>query len=97
MKPGSVDGFVVAKLMKLHPDDIPRHLMQKNQARTAKDFDPNAYLTVLTHLAMKPGCILDYVYRYMDGLGGDPCLYARSVKVEPKPAVEIFADRGSVT
>ena len=83
MKPENVDGSVVAKLRKLHPNDIPHHLMQKNPVRNVKDFDPNIYFTVLTHLAMKSGFTLDYVYHYEASFSGYPCLYARPVDEKP--------------
>jgi hypothetical protein len=79
MKQENVDGSVVAALVKLHPDDIPKHLIQKYPVRVEGDFDPNAYFPVLRHLSMKPGYTLDYVYHYMDHFGGNPCLYARAV------------------
>jgi hypothetical protein len=55
---------------------IPKHLTDENAARTGEEFDVNAYFTVLDHLSMEPGYVLDYVYCY-DGMGGYPRLYAR--------------------
>ena len=88
MNSRSVDGTVVEKLMKLHPDpeDVPPHLTQAHPVRSEEDFDPNAYFTVLTHLAMKPGYTLGYVYHYINGFGGNPCLYARSADGKPPHA-----------
>lgn len=76
IKPVFVDGSVVAKLHKLHPEKIPEHLMRGTPTKATGDFDPNAYFTVLTHLKVKDGYTLDYVY-HCDALGGYPCLYAR--------------------
>lgn len=55
---------------------FPRHLLRRFAVKTWWDFDPNKYFTVLSHVAMKPGYVLDYVYQY-DGMGGYPVLYGR--------------------
>lgn len=83
MKSTIVDGSVVAQIRKLHPKEIPDHLTKKNSTKTAGDFDPNAYFSVLTHLAVKDGYTLDYVYHYMADFGGNPCLYARPTDAKP--------------
>jgi hypothetical protein len=54
----------------------PQHLLVENAQRDGSEFDPNLYFTVLTHLSMSPGYVLDYVYDY-NGMGGRPVLYAR--------------------
>lgn len=56
--------------------DFPWHLIRRFAVKTWWDFDPNKYFTVLSHVAMKPGYVLDYVYQY-DGMGGCPVLYGR--------------------
>ena len=55
---------------------FPRHLLRRFAFKTWRDFDPNKYFTVLSHVAMKPEYVLDYVYQY-DGMGGYPLLYGR--------------------
>jgi hypothetical protein len=45
-------------------------------------FDVNQYFSVLTHLSMQPGYVLDYVY-HNNGSAGQPYLYAR--KTDSKP------------
>jgi hypothetical protein len=45
-------------------------------------FDVNRYFSVLTHLSMQPGYVLDYVY-HNNGSAGQPYLYAR--KIDSKP------------
>jgi hypothetical protein len=55
---------------------IPEHFRDENAARTGEEFDVNEYFTILDHLSMEPGYVLDYVYCY-DGMGGFPRLYAR--------------------
>ncbi len=57
----------------------------KLQKAGGEKFDPNTYFTVLTHIGMKPGYVLDYVY-WADGLGSHPCLYARRAK-EPRKKI----------
>ncbi len=57
--------------------EIPGNLLSKKPLRTGAQFNPNAYLDILTHLSLKEGYILDFAYDYHEGLGGYPCLYAR--------------------
>ena len=76
MKPENVDRSIVTAFLGLHPRNLPKSLLQENPIRSANDFDPNVYFTVLTHLGITPGYTLDYAY-YFDGNGGHPCLYFR--------------------
>ena len=62
--------------------DFPEHLQQKDAVKTGEEFDINQYFTVLTHLSMQSGYVLDYVYLY-DGMGGQPIIYARKVDQAP--------------
>ncbi len=55
---------------------FPVHFQSEDAARTGDEFDVNQYFTVLQHLSMEPGYVLDYVY-HMDFMGGFPILYAR--------------------
>jgi hypothetical protein len=72
----------VDALNALKPGEIPAHLRQDDAVRDGSEFDPNAYFTVLTHLSMEEGYVLDYVY-YFDGMGGRPMLYARPADQAP--------------
>ncbi len=72
----------VDALAALKPGEIPKHLKQEDAVRDGSEFDPNVYFTVLTHLSMEPGYVLDYVY-YYDGMGGLPMLYARPADQAP--------------
>lgn len=56
--------------------EYPQHFRTENPKRTGEEFEVNQYFTILNHLSMEPGYILDYVYVY-DFLGGYPVLYAR--------------------
>jgi len=53
---------------------MPDHLLVENPAKTAEDFDVNAYFDVLDHLTVEEGYFLDYVYQ-VDFMGGYPVLY----------------------
>lgn len=77
MNPVRVDGSVVAKLCRLQPKSVPGNLAQWCPRRTKRDFDPNTYFTVLTHLRMKAGSTLDYDYHYDKSFGGMPSLRAK--------------------
>lgn len=57
--------------------EIPPHFMdEENPVRQETDFDVMEYFTVLDHLSMEEGYVLDYHYTN-NGLGGAPTLYAR--------------------
>jgi hypothetical protein len=51
-------------------------------------FDPNEYFTVLTHLSLEDGYVLDYVYFAPGGGDGAPYLYARP---EGEPTIEKYS------
>ena len=53
------------------------------------DFDPNSYFKKLTHITIKEGYVLDYVY-FSDELGGLPLVYARKVDDKPFQSYEEF-------
>lgn len=55
---------------------MPENFRNANAEKKGGEFDVNRYFSVLTHLSMSPGHVLDYVYRYSYS-GGDPVLYAR--------------------
>ena len=91
MNPVRVDGSVVAKLCRLQPKSVPGNLAQWCPRRTKRDFDPNTYFTVLTHLRMKAGYTLDYDYHYDKSFGGMPSLCAKQTDETAKD--ESFKDR----
>ncbi len=66
---------------------IPEYLLKENSAKTGGEFDPNVYFTVLPHLSMEQGYVLDYVYFYGSGedqaISGEPVLYARRIEQPP--------------
>jgi hypothetical protein len=79
MKTRTLDTAVIDKIINLHRGEISRHLRQKGPIRTGNEFAPNSYFTVLTHITMKPGYTLEYVYDYNDDFAGRPLLYARLI------------------
>jgi hypothetical protein len=74
----TADGVVA-----LHKDLVfPRYLSKEDAVKQGDEFDVNRYFSVLTHLSMQPGYVLDYIYHY-DGMGGFPLLYARPTDQAP--------------
>lgn len=61
---------------------FPEYLKQKDAVKKEGDFDVNTYFSVLPHISMNPGYVLDWVYRY-DGAGGNPVIYAREADRRP--------------
>ncbi len=56
--------------------EFPANFQTENPVKTGGEFDVMQYFSILDHLSMQPGYVLDYVYHY-DGMGGYPVLYAR--------------------
>jgi hypothetical protein len=74
---------VVADLRALTADlEIPETLRSDNPVKTGGEFDVMKYFSVLDHLSIQPGYVLDYVYHF-DGMGGYPVLYARLASQPP--------------
>jgi hypothetical protein len=71
---------------------LPEHFAYQREGdfiRHEGDFDPNAFLTVLTHLNMFPNYTLDYIF--IDaGLGGYPQLYARLKDYAPYTEPDVY-------
>ncbi len=72
---------IVSEVNRLQAGQIPEHLWTTGQKR-GEELDVNRYFDVLTHLGMREGYALDYVYQ-IDSLGGYPLLYPRPVDQEP--------------
>lgn len=65
--------------------NIPRvDIEEKNDStlKPAKAFDPNIYLSALSHIKLKPGYVLDYVI-LRGFMGGEPYIYARKANEKP--------------
>jgi hypothetical protein len=84
----------VNALELLHPTGFPEHFYEETDEplmRKPGDFDPSRYLSVLGHLSMQAGYVLDYVLA-SDDLGGAPILYARPQRNRPFRTYEELAE-----
>ena len=72
---------IVSAMADLQSGEIPQHLLDTGK-KQGNEFDVNQYFNVLTHLAMRAGYALDYVYQN-DSLGGFPLLYVRQADHAP--------------
>lgn len=61
---------------------LPDYFIQENPIKQGGEFDPMRYFTILDHLSMEPGYVLDFVYTF-DFLGGYPTLLARPADLPP--------------
>ena len=66
---------IVTAVGNTQPGDVPQHLFDTG-TKLGDEYDANQYFKVLTHISMREGYVLDYVYQN-DSLGGYPLLYAR--------------------
>jgi hypothetical protein len=73
--------------------EFPANFQVENPVKTGTEFDVMQYFTILDHLSMQPGYLLDYVYHF-DGMGGYPFLYARPAS-QPPYATEADLPAGS--
>ncbi|HJR81609.1 MAG TPA: hypothetical protein VJ821_16170 [Anaerolineales bacterium] len=72
---------LVSAVSNIQPGEIPQHLFDTSTKR-GDEFDANQYFDVLTHISMREGYALDYVYQN-DSLGAFPILYTRPVDQAP--------------
>lgn len=72
---------LVSAVGSIQPGEIPQHLFDTGM-KLGDEFDANQYFDMLTHISMREGYALDYVYQ-SDSLGGFPLLYARPVDQDP--------------
>jgi hypothetical protein len=67
----------VAGIRTLTQDlEFPERFYEPDPIKTDDDFNVNSYMSVLNHLSIEPGYVLDFVY-FGDDLGGKPLVYAR--------------------
>ncbi len=62
--------------------ELPANFQTNNPVKKGGEFDVMQYFSVLDHLTLQTGYILDYVYHY-DGMGGNPILYVRPASKPP--------------
>jgi hypothetical protein len=68
--------------------EFPPHLGSRDATKIGTEFDVNRYFSVLDHLSMQPGYILDWVY-YYEFIGGEPVIYARK---SDQPAYRTYSE-----
>jgi hypothetical protein len=72
---------IVSAMAEIQSDELPDHLLDTG-TKQGSELDVNRYFDALTHLSMRAGYVLDYVYQ-SDDLGGYPLLYARPADQAP--------------
>lgn len=72
---------------------LPTHLLQEDGIKTGEEFDVNRYFSILTHLSMPPGYVLDYVYFFATS-GGEPLIYTRPIDQAPFQTVAEYKKAG---
>ena len=77
---------IVTAIGNLQSASIPEHLSTTGR-KQGDEFDVNQYFDVLTHIFMREGYSLDYVYQN-DSLGGFPLLFARPTDLAPYASIE---------
>lgn len=77
---------VVTAVRRIQPGAAPQHLIDTG-IKNGDEFDANQYFTVLDHISMREGYVLDYVY-ISESLGGSPLLYARPEDQAPYDSME---------
>ncbi len=80
---------IVSAVENIQPEKVPNDL-RKTGITQGNEFDANQYFNVLTHVSMREGYILDYVY-HVDDLGAFPMLYARPLDQTPYSSAEDVA------
>jgi hypothetical protein len=75
--------------------EFPSNFQVENPVKTGGEFDVMKYFTVLDHVSMQAGYLLDYVYHF-DGMGGYPVLYVRPA-AQPPYATEADLTSGGVS
>ena len=86
--PISVCHDIVTAMGEIQPTDIPKNLLESG-VKQGNEFDVNRYFSILNHLSMQEGYVLDYVYP-VGGIGAGPVLYTRlSTDTPYKSAGEI--------
>ena len=68
---------------------LPDYYLDPDTPVTGEAFDPNQLLEPLTHLHMKSGYTLDFVY-WMSDMGGYPIIYAHKTTDAPFESFEEF-------
>jgi hypothetical protein len=75
---------------------LPAYLTEGGTRQREGEFDANETFSVLSHLSMEPGYVLDYVY-VSASLAGWPLLYARPVDQAPYLTYDEFCAATGIT
>jgi hypothetical protein len=73
---------IAHQLKAIQPFEVPANLVPATGQKNGSEFDVNKIFSVLTHLSMQEGYVLDYVF-LSDGAQGGPILYVRPVGTTP--------------
>jgi len=76
---------IVSGVANLQAGSIPQHLLDTG-TKQGDEFDVNRYFDVTTHISMRQGYALDYVYQ-TDSLGAYPLLYAHPSNQAPYTSI----------
>lgn len=77
-------------LSDILPGRPPDNLAKVGGTKTGGEFDVNAVFSVLNHLSMEEGYVMDYVYDFFQS-GGSPLLYVRPASAAPYKTYDDFA------
>lgn len=77
--------YIVSAVGDMQSGEIPQHLFETG-IKQGDEFDVNQYFDVLTHISMREGYTLDYVYQ-TDSLGAFPMLFARPTDQAPYASI----------
>ena len=80
---------VASQFLAILPDEVPSNLIPADGLKNGKEFDVNTIFTILTHISMQEGYVLDYVY-LSDGTQGGPILYIRPIDSTPFKTYEEY-------
>ncbi|QRN84439.1 hypothetical protein JR338_10550 [Chloroflexota bacterium] len=80
---------VTALRVLVGEQQLPDYYLDPEAPVTEEEFDPNLLLEPLTHLHMRSGYTLDFVY-WMSDLGGYPIIYAHKTTVARFESIEAF-------
>ena len=72
---------------------VPEYLTAANPAKRGGEFDANTYFTVLPHLRLPEGRVLDWVMLW-GGMGAEPVLYVRDATAAPFATYDEYRGAG---
>ncbi len=76
-----------------YTEEFPAHLRQGDGRKQGDEFDTNSYFTVLPHLSLPPGKVLDWV-QFVETIGAEPILYVRDASTPPFATYKEYESAG---